>query len=308
MRTFLALLLLTSTVAADPPAELAPKRVTLVEKAYDVAEVLSAIKEQTGNPRLADRRSAGAAAKVAIGFADLSFWEALDRLAEKLDARVSPFSEDGVALVDGPGHLGKVAYSGIARAEIQTIDVRIDVATGRRTCAIEMEIAWEPRFEPLYLWLDEVAGFAWGGCGGQDADVQAEPPGSGRRRRGGAAWVDVTLDVCRSRSVGKIDMLDARVGFVGPTKMVRFEAALVRRRRLRSCRGGVDVTDRRREGESAKQLVDRRVDPQSRSTTVNFESYQGPGSATTASIWRRPRTATGRVWTPKPSRTRSSTC
>src|ERR1700744_949174 len=69
MRTLLALLLVASTAVADPPAELAPRRVTLAEKAYDVADVLSAIKEQTGNPRLVDRRSAGSPTKVTIGFA-----------------------------------------------------------------------------------------------------------------------------------------------------------------------------------------------------------------------------------------------
>jgi hypothetical protein len=220
MRTLLALLLLTTTAAAGPPPELAPKRVKLVEKSYDVADVLSAIKEQTDNPRLFDRRSAGAAGKVTIGFADLSFWEAVDRLAKELGARVSPFAEEGVTLVDGPRHVGKIAYAGICRAEIQTIDVRLDATTGGRTCAIEMEIAWEPRFEPLYLWLDEVAGSYGPDAAGKVQAFQRSARVLQPASRG-AARVDVTLDG-PERSVGKIEKMDVRVGFLGPTKMLRF--------------------------------------------------------------------------------------
>ena len=269
MRTLFALLLLTSTAVAEPPAELAPRRVTLVEKTYDVAEVLSAVKEQTGNTRLVDRRPAGSPSKVTVGFAELSFWEALDRLAEKLGARVSPFSEEGVALVDGPVHLGKVAYSGIVRAEIQTIDVRLDAATDRRTCAIEMEIAWEPRFEPLYLWLDEVAGSYGADAAGKAKTFQRSARVWQTATRG-AARLDVTLDGAE-RSVGKIDKLDARIGFVGPTKMLRFEFAGPKAKDTKS-RDGVDVTivdvKENRQRWSIDVLI-RNPD-----TTVNFESYQ----------------------------------
>jgi hypothetical protein len=218
MRTLLVTLFFASTAAAQPTA-LQPKRVTLAEKTYDVAEVVSAIKEQTGNP-IVDRRSMGAERKVTIGFADLTFWEALDRLAEKIGARVSPFAEDGVALVDGPGRHGKIAYSGIARAEIQTIDVKLDTATDRRTCSIEMEFAWEPRFEPLYLWLDRFAGSYSTDAAGKTLtfDRQARVWQSASR---GAARLDITLDG-PARSAEKIASIDARVGFVGPTKMLTF--------------------------------------------------------------------------------------
>jgi hypothetical protein len=291
MRTLLALLILTSSAVADPPAELAPRRVTIVEKTYDVAEVLSALKEQTGNSRIVDRRSTGSPSKVTIGFADLSFWEALDRLAGKLGARVSPFSEEGVALVDGPGHLGRIAYSGIGRAEIQTIDVRLDAATGRRTCAVEMEIAWEPRFEPLYLWLDEVAGSY-----GTDAAGKAQAFRHSARvwqpATRGAARVDVTLEGA-DRSVGKIDKLDARVGFIGPTKMLRFDFVGPKAKDTKS-QGAVEVTIVDVKENRQRWTIDVLIlNP---SSTVNFESYQSWLGNNQIHL-EKPKAP---VWTPKP--------
>jgi hypothetical protein len=271
MRTLLALLLLTPTAIAGPPPELAAKRVKLVEKTYDVAEVLSALKEQTENPHVLDRRSPGSPAKVTIGFADLTFWEALDLLAQKLEARVSPFTEEGVALVDGPGHVGKVAYAGICRAEIQTIDVRLDATTDRRTCSIEMEIAWEPRFEPLYLWLDEVAGAYGPGASGKVQAFQRSSRVLQTAPRG-TARVDVTLDG-PERSVAKVDKMDVRVGFLGPTKMLRF-AFVSPEKDDKKSQSGIDVkiADVRAMPKSPRWSIEVLIlNPEK---TPNFESYQ----------------------------------
>ena len=294
MRTLLALLLLTSTSVAGPPAELMPRRVKLAEKTYDVAEVLSALKEQTENPRIVDRRSSDSPAKVTIGFADLSFWEALDRLAEKLEARVSPFAEEGVALVDGPGHLGKVAYAGICRAEIQTIDVRLDAATGRRTCSIEMEVAWEPRFEPLYLWLDDVAGSYGADAAGKVQTFQRSSRVLQTATRG-AARVDVTLDG-PERSVGKIDKMDVRVGFIGPTKMLRFEFAGPKKDDAKAQHGiDVKIADVRAKPGSLRWSIEVLIlNPEK---TPNFESYQSWLGNNRIHLEKA---GVGKNWSPKP--------
>jgi hypothetical protein len=293
MRTLLALVLLTSTAAAEPPVELAPRRVTLAEKAYGVADVLSALKEQTGNPRLVDRRSAGSAQNVTIGFAKLTFWEALDRLAKELGARVSPFAEDGVALVDGPGRLGKVAYAGICRAEIQTIDVRLDATSGRRTCAIEMEVAWEPRFEPLYLWLDDVSGAYGADAAGKVQTFERSARVLQPAARG-AARLDVTLDG-PERSVGKFDKLDMRVGFLGPTKMLRF-AFVGPAAGQAKAQNGVDVkiVDVKAKEKAPRWSIEVVIlNPE---TTPNFESYQSWIDNNRVHLEKK---GVERTWTPK---------
>src|SRR5262245_29693534 len=105
-----------SFLTAQGPAavlrELQPRPITLAAKAYDVIEILNQLEKQTGN-RVIDRRSADAPRRVAIGFQDRAFWQALDELATKLDANVLPFAEDGVALVEGPRRAGPVAYAGL---------------------------------------------------------------------------------------------------------------------------------------------------------------------------------------------------
>src|SRR6187401_313830 len=93
------LVYLSLPASASTPSDLTPGTMMLALGHYDVAHVLREFEKQTGN-RIADRRSKTSPAKVEIGFSGQSFWPALEQLAEKLDARISYYGDEGIALAD----------------------------------------------------------------------------------------------------------------------------------------------------------------------------------------------------------------
>jgi hypothetical protein len=174
VKALVAILLGTTYVHAQDAARtlalLQPRPFTLPKGEHKVANLLAELEKQTGN-RLLDRRS-NTNTKVDIGFDGQTFWQAVDRLAEKLDARLSLYSDDGIALVDGPRQAGTMVHTGICRLEIKSLEVKRDVEANRRTCVIQVEIAWEPRFEPLYLTVDNVKGAFAADARGQERTIE----------------------------------------------------------------------------------------------------------------------------------------
>ena len=160
MVAVLATFALASTIAAQEPPRTPPgleaRMITLPVGKHAVGDILRELEKQTGN-RVVDRRSADKGA-IEIGFDGQTFWQALDRLTEKLDARLSFYGDDGIGLTDGPRRGGTIVNSGMCRIEIKTIGVQFDLDSSRRTCALQFEFAWEPRYEPLYLTVDRVKG------------------------------------------------------------------------------------------------------------------------------------------------------
>jgi hypothetical protein len=139
------------------PTTLNPRTITLKSGAHNVANILLELDKQTGN-RVTDRRMKGAPGKIAIGFSGETFWQALDLLADKLGSRLSLYGEAGIALADGQRKAGTVAYAGSFRLEVKNLAVQRDVEADQRTCVVHVEVAWEPRLEPLYLTVDGVRG------------------------------------------------------------------------------------------------------------------------------------------------------
>lgn len=143
-------ILLTS--AAVVSGELRPSRVTLRPGKRSVAELLKEIEAQTGN-RVVDRRSSREG-DVDVGFHDQSFWSAIEQLSKA--ARVRVAVGDAVALVDG--RPGPAVAASVCRVGVRSIAVQRDFETDRRTCAVELDVAWEPSLDPLYLTVDNVRG------------------------------------------------------------------------------------------------------------------------------------------------------
>jgi hypothetical protein len=200
--------------------ELEPRPITLAEKDYDVAEILNQFERQTGS-RVLDRRPTDSPRRVKLGFTGQPFWKAVDELATKLGTQASPLSDEGVVLVDGPRDSGAVAYSGIFRAELTAITNKLELGSRQRSCNLDLEIAWEPRFEPLYLSLDHVHGTFAAPKGPEKTIV----PKLGRVRQPaerGVSRLAVHL-VGPDRSATTLSQLNVTVGFVGPAKMLTFE-------------------------------------------------------------------------------------
>lgn len=155
-RVFCCLFLLGFSAGSLVAVGVEPSVVHLPAKSYAVADVLSAIEKQTGN-RIVDRRTTRTPETFDIGFEGQTFWQALDLIAAKLDARIFPYGDGGVQLLDGPFRSHNLNV-GVCRLEVKSVAVQRDFQTERQTCVLDIECAWEPRFEPLYLTVDAVKG------------------------------------------------------------------------------------------------------------------------------------------------------
>jgi len=185
---------------------------------YDVAHVLREFEKQTGN-RIGDRRSKTSPAKVEIGFSGQSFWPALEQLAEKLDARITYYGDEGIALADGPHKKGAVAFADICRLEIKNLAVQRDVEADRRTCVLDLDVVWAPRFEPFYLTVDRVKGRFATDAHGKELSIEpicGVAQAVAQRR---AQTVELRMPG-PERSSPSLAALSGEVKFLGPTRMV----------------------------------------------------------------------------------------
>lgn len=194
------------------------RRVTLPAGKHTVADVLKAIEAQTGN-RAVDRRIATSTQTVDLSLDKQPFWPALDRLAAALDARVSPYGDDGVQLIDGPRRANTVAYTGPCRVEIKSVAVQRDVETGARMGTVQLEVAWEPTREPLYLTLDSAAGAFAADARGEKLkiNVVGRVPQPVEQRR--AQVLELRMPA-PDRSSPAIEKLEGKIRLLGPTRML----------------------------------------------------------------------------------------
>src|SRR5258708_3330670 len=133
------------------PKELAPKLFTLQGKDLEMAKVLVALGKQTGNA-VEDRRASKEGTKLKIDLKNVTFWQALDAIAKEADAKVSLYERDGkLALVDGPYLAMPVSYAGLFRVAVKRLDISHILEMDAHTCVITLEVAWEPRFQPLLM-------------------------------------------------------------------------------------------------------------------------------------------------------------
>ena len=136
---------------AGLPKELVPKLFTVQGKDLEMAKVLADLAKQTGNA-VEDRRSQKEGTKLKLDLKNMTFWQALDAIAKEADAKVSLMERDGkLAVVDGPYMAMPVCYSGLFRITVKRIDITHILDIDSRNCVITLEVAWEPRFQPLLM-------------------------------------------------------------------------------------------------------------------------------------------------------------
>ena len=206
-------------------AELQPKLASIPVGKHDVADLLREIEKQTGN-RVADRRAVGATRSVEIGCDKLPFLTALDKLAGALDAGVSPYTDDGLALVDRAAKKGPIIYVGICRLEIRGVTVNWDAATQRRTCVAQVEVVWEPRFEPLYATLDQIVGDFAPDETGKPLAIHEKSRVAQSTARSSALMLELRFPA-PGRGSPKIAKLGGAIRFLGPAKMLEFNVPLI---------------------------------------------------------------------------------
>ncbi len=189
-----------------------------------LTEALAQLFKQTGN-LVADRRQSKTVPTLKLDLDQVAFWPALDAIAQAAGCGVSTYQSDGqVALVTSAPRPAPVVYQGIFRIVAKKIRVAQDAEAGTHTCTVTLDIAWEPRFEPLYFELAAVQ--ALFSADRNKEEFQASADGQGKINVAGrnALEVDVPLPAAR-RSAAKIASLAGHIKLTGPGKMLTFRFA-----------------------------------------------------------------------------------
>jgi hypothetical protein len=150
-----------------------------------------------------------------------TFWQALDAIAREADLRVLLFHpESRVALGNGPFIALPVSYHGIFRVSVERVMNVEDLAAGKRVCVVGLEVAWEPRFHPLFIQRNpeslEVRD-------NQGTALEPFEPGTGRLPIGGpcAMQWQIALHAPR-RTAANLASIEGKLAVIGPGRMLTF--------------------------------------------------------------------------------------
>ncbi|MCI0333948.1 MAG: hypothetical protein L0228_12075, partial [Planctomycetes bacterium] len=126
-----------------------------------LADVFAAIEKQTGNKLLDNRENAaepGAAnSGITIELKNEPFWPAIDRILDQSSLGVYSYGgEAALSIVgragdDGP-RFGRANYSGPFRIEALEIQGQRNLRQPeRKSLKLQLEVAWEPRLQPISI-------------------------------------------------------------------------------------------------------------------------------------------------------------
>jgi hypothetical protein len=139
---------------------LVASRVTLAAEAMPLEELFAAIDAQTGN-RLTDTRESpeegGTPRTITIELRDEPFFAALEKVLDATQTRLYPFAEPGTLAIthrptnDQTSHQ-RPCHTGPFRIEAASISARRNLRSSEpQQGVVELEIAWEPRLQPIAL-------------------------------------------------------------------------------------------------------------------------------------------------------------
>lgn len=215
-----------SQSAADLDANIAKAKKALEPKLLSMqseaaaGDFLAALAKQTGNV-VVDRRQSKTTDPLTLDFNQVRFWPALDRFCTLAKCGYTAYGDGGVALIDNPRRSPYVSYHGITRTAIKRIAVASDLETNAAHCTIHLDIAWEPRFEPLYLGVG--AATALYAPRGVAKELKAQAPGRGQMPVAGRTASEVEIQLpAPPRQSSSIESLEGSFKFLGPSKMLTF--------------------------------------------------------------------------------------
>jgi hypothetical protein len=206
--------------------ELLPRTFTFKSKGITLAAALKELTRQTGIA-VFDRRGQKTDVPFPLTCDRLPFWEALDMIARAAHARVSLYQADGnLALVARPAQAADVlplpvTSHGPFRIAVKGVTNRLDLETGSHTCAVKLEVAWEPRLQPF---LVEVGPAVILFGKDKDGKVRKETlPSRGQDAVTGRNALEVDLRVpAPHRSAGEITLVQGTFVVTAPSKMLTF--------------------------------------------------------------------------------------
>jgi hypothetical protein len=206
---------------AQAKKRLEPRLLSLPLGKYTVAQFLSQLQTQTGNVVL-DRRQTRNDAPVALELNKVAFWEALDRFSAVAGCGYTAYGSDGaVILTDAAGRSPQVSYHGITRTELKRIAVARDFESGTSTCTVQLDVAWEPRFQPFYFGAGPASATFAPGATAKELKVQAPSRGQVAVAGRSASALELHLPG-PERSAPMLVSLAGRFTLLGPSKMLTF--------------------------------------------------------------------------------------
>jgi hypothetical protein len=123
-----------------------------------LSQVLAEIQKQTGNNITAPPQPAGVPPvdpEVRVDFAKKPFWSALDEVLDQAELSIYPYGQPGILQLvpRGPHDLprvGRAAIVGPLRIEAVRVTALRDVRTTTpSSLQVTLEVAWEPRLQPI---------------------------------------------------------------------------------------------------------------------------------------------------------------
>jgi hypothetical protein len=281
--------------------ELLPRPVNLNDGAIPLSDALAQLSRQTGN-QVVDRRHAKADPKLALKLINSSFWPALDVIARTVGCGVSTYQADGrIALVDAPQRQESTAYQGIFRIVAKRVSVTLDHEAGKHTCLVGLDVAWEPRFEPLYLEPGPIqAIFAAASHGTESHAAAAGQPKINVAGRN-AQEVPILLQA-PMRSSAKIKSFEGHLQVTGPAKMLTFTFP-----HLKAIKKGDPALQHRQEGVQVS-LVEIKTESRRWSIMVHIDNPPGNSKFESFQSWlgnnrialERGDGLDRKTWTPQP--------
>ena len=195
-----------------------PRHVSFSTDEMMLDRALAELQNQTGNV-VEDRRGSAANRKVKLPAKRGEFWKALDLIGKETGIGFSAYQADGgVALVDAPYRALPTHYSGIFRFTTKRIAVSRDDETQTHTCQVTLDTAWEPRFQMLYLSLDQAT--VDFGNGNEKLERQTARSVAGTS----AAELDLRMKA-PARQIAKLRSLNGTIRMIGAPKMLEFAFA-----------------------------------------------------------------------------------
>ncbi len=221
---------------------------------------------------------------------------ALDAIAKAASCGVSTYQPDWrVALVEAPPRLVPTFYHGIFRVVAKRISVARTDDAGTHLCTVTLSIAWEPRFEPLFLAVGPVrAIFAADNHG---TDFKAQTPGEEKISVAGRGAYDLDVSLTAPpRSSPAIKKLEGHMQVTVPRDMLDFSfpqlmtSGMVRRQ----TRDGVSVSVSPLKTASRRWSVEVTIDnPTGNPPLESYQSWLGnnriyleTGGAKERKVWR----------------------
>jgi len=208
---------------AEAQKNIQPRLCTIQNQAIPLSRALEELTKQTDIKVEDARQNAGDDPKVKLALNKATFWQALDAIAREADLQVNLYQKEGTpVLMDGPHRDVATSYSGIFRlsAKRLTLDRIPEAGEEGHFLTVQLELAWEPRFRPLF-WEGKADSLSAQDDKGVDLKVLFQGTGRYPLAARMATQIPIRTEAPK-RAANKLASLKGSIDVLGPGKMLLF--------------------------------------------------------------------------------------